>query len=510
MLLFKLFEEKRDDVIPIAGIIAPEKTSKLVVVRDHIQQLYDTRVHKIEINNGVFMTPYSADTDHALDMNVVKDGLMVSDDPEFNCYYQLKLNTTAAPNVRLFYVQDNRLLTRYKVEFWNATTPGWQETPDGSGPQTVRVRLHDEDVSRAAVMVVYDISGQENHQELVDGVLSLYTYNTDWTLSIQNNQLTITPAGSLSGTTTLYVKQNALNRIQVLMPYYQWHHDWYLLVRKGVIITENQIFITQNLPYGAPAALHARVPVTFINRSLIQVPIPDINTSITPTVYFNNVKQDDIVEDYASRFGIIRLKRSVPADVICQVDYEINTGNWLELRSVDFNPHRNHDSGKHFTRITDVGISFWLQPANMGYQILRSYSSEPGLAYYENSDGHTIIRGEWKQLATVKTIQQAQPDFVDIRQPGGGLKEEYRDSVDTTGYTDWGFYDGKPIDNISIVVRIPRSKYDEIYQSYRDQGFEELQAITKAQDYIRNVVERFAPVGVNIIYQDKNGDPLFS
>jgi len=506
MLLFKLFEERHKDVIPIAGILAPEKSSRLVITQNHIQSLYQPTIHELEKEGNYFVTPYLADSDYGINLSSIQNGLIVSDNPQYNCYYQLNNAATATPNIRLLYLKTNRPLTNFKVEYQNGTS--WQDIPNGTGAQTVRVKLLDEDAARDPIIIIYNTPTQMNHYELMNTPTPLF--QGDWSLSIQNNRLAISTSGLLASTTKLYVKQNALKRIQAIMPHYQWYQDWHILVRKGVLITETSIFDITGAPYSAPPTLQKNAPVTFISREIVQVPIPDIDISKTITVYFDGEVQDDIVNDYAPQFGIIRLKRPVPAGVDCRVDYEVVSTNWIELSSVDFNPHQGHSSGKRLTNITDVGVTFWIQPIHMGGNIMRSYTSEPGVAFFEKRDGFLSIRGGWEPLITAKIRKQPAPGFVDIRESGGGLKEDFKEKVEWLGCTDWGFYDGKPIDNISLVVRIPRSKYNEVYDRYRNQGFGETEAHLRTKSYIEEAVTKFAPVGVNIIYQDKDGNPLFS
>jgi hypothetical protein len=496
MLKFKLFEKDHPNCVPLAAVVAPPKVHSLATVDHHLKSSAKAAVHKVGAD---MVTPYRADSDVISDPNSLSDGFLVSDHPQYNVYYILKKKTYQEPNIRIVELYSGNAVSDFKVEYEN--NGSWLEIPDiAQSAQIIRIVLSDEVFAGGPLLVSYTLdSSRTNHQELVQEVEPLHSFQ----LTIENGYLKIIPQGALIGKTPLYIKANALQRIRVAFPNYQWYHDWHPLFYRGYWITEELLYnLKDSGGYNAPS-YYDRMPVSYLSRNIVALPIPDIDTTKPVEIYFDDEKQGNIVADMCPYHGILRLHRPIPSGARCYVSWSISRSNWRIASDVDYNPHRGHNNTNIFS-----GITYYLQPLP-GNALLRSHLS--GIAFYETFKGSVQLTDRYLPLATVKVRQQSLPQVADIRRQAElAINTDKLSNTETSGYTDIGYYDGIPVDNVALVVRIPRSAYDAVYAYYRDAGYSESEAHRQAETYIRQAAAPVLPAGVQVFFQDKEGNSLFN
>jgi len=511
MLTFKLFDRYSPEksVIPVAGILSPEKTSRTVGLTRDYQQLRHDETYQLSRVSDSWETPYPCSSPQ-LDLSLYAADINVSLDPVYNLQYQLKHTTADFPDIHVYGLLDNMTVSQVKVQFLNGSD--WQDTPADTDYQTVRVLLHDEDVFDKPVAISYSRRDAEvnsdNYEELVDNLTATVLPVTDYTVTLSGGKLVINvaAAGALESAGDIYVKENALNRIQAYIPTSNWYQEWYLLFRRGTFLGKDGIYSTREVTGYAPS-IYQQERVSLINARTTQTRYRDVvftqASDITVTV--NGVEQSDIIQAVDARFGIIRFKNNLPPGATVLLSYRITTANWIEVRGVDFNPHNGHviHKGNH-----NDGVIFWLSLLANSTMVY-SFDQESGLGFDIFNNSPTPLRPRWKPLVNARTLQQATPRVIDIRPHGGGLRPQLRERVGWESFTDFGFYDGKPIENIGLVVKLPYTVFSELTNRYRTQGHSLSQSRLKAKEYITQAIKQFTPVGVNVIIQDKNGNNYF-
>jgi len=500
-------------VIPIAGLLSSAKTSNMVQVSSQIHQLFDYTVFKI-LNwdeSDTAVTPFWLPENVSItDLQSLKNSIIVSTLRDYNIYYDLPIHTTAIPDIKLYNAETNRAILRFKVLFNNSGQ--WLETPAAGDDQEIRILLYDEDVASNPIIVKFSSisSGvlKNNVSHLLNTAnVAAYESSANWSLGRTGNYLTVIWPGI---SVPLYVKQNAFNRIRMVMPYREWYNEWFMLISRGYIAGTKSFYTTTLNGTNYPASIIKDDPARPVTGNIFKVSYPDINTAAAITIYFDGEEQTDLDVEISSRFGLIQLPKAVSASVKVTVDYRINHTNWIESNMVDFNPHANHSTGTIYNA-TAISVKYLLQPIELGGLLMFSISSNPGIAMPDGfgySSG-AVISSNWAIAAEVRTIEQDAIKYFDIRHSGGQLKESFRSKVGWTGFTDLGFFDGQPVENIAIIIRLPDAVYTDLYRRFYDQGLSAYEAKTATEKYITEAVSRFAPAGVNIILQNKSGQPYF-
>ncbi|MGD9697622.1 hypothetical protein [Acinetobacter sp.] len=514
-LSFKLYDRwtKQSESVPIAGLLAPEKTSARVSINDMLAPIYNKDLTLIKSVDSAYKTPFPFDG--TFDVTAIQDDIIVSTDPFFNICYELPATTFADNKFRVVYAGSGIELPRIKIQYkWPDQL--YYDKPASSETQTVRILFNDEDAVKDALIIYYTSVKNNaittNSKRLINQLEPIFKTGVDWLLNYDASdlKLNITAVSGQLVATTIYVKQNAFNRPCLFMPTYGWYNTWYPFIRRGSLVTASSILSTRyTMPTEKPSRLVKGARAQLITRTLIKVGYQDIDLTKPVTVRFDGVAQDTIISamtDVNARFGVITLNKPIPANTSCTVDFEINSDRWIEMVGVDFNPHYAHSSGKSIHTINSISVTYMLQSLSQGGELLYSTSDDPARAFYYINGVESSIRmnASWIKIASIHIAGQAKPQFSDIRKVGGGLDNAYKDEVSWKDFTDWGFYDGQPVDNVAIVVHIPYSVYLDVFGYYvKELGLSSDAAHERAEQYISDGVHRFAPSGVNIIIEYK-------
>lgn len=303
---------------------------------------------------------------------------------------------------------------------------------------------------------------------------------SNWYIKIGRGQFT----GTVSGSDRIYRNDSYYNQNFVTdsMPLIQIVND------KCTIVNNKQIKITHGPLYVDGGTYDITVTV-------------DGNTYTT-----NPVDTEDFSEivDYDSKTGIITLPKIVQDNSSVSATYYIwelyykYRGYINTLSSymhIDFNTNYGHytsyDSATGTLSDSNLLIhyapSFWINPHD-------SSGSPPSTDIYHNfnpnngiSVGTPYISDETIQLGMVSIISNVkEPDIMDGRNYGGGLKDDIIDDNESEQYWDIGFWEGRPYQSNGVAIcDINNSEYEK--------------------EFIKDIINEYRAVGTLVLLTGRTG-----
>ena len=290
---------------------------------------------------------------------------------------------------------------------------------------------------------------------------------------------------------TLTWQNNPINNIEVVIPSRRKTQAWNFQVKKASEIVGKTFASTVNLQGNRPLLVTNEVPsrvtpgVLKLSQKDVSVisggVIADLETDWTVGIHLtvNGKDKTNTILDVNEQSGYVLLKQPISKSSSILVSYAVDQTKWVEF-SLDLNPKIERktlrpdwmtfdvDDSNYglYIRKGTVTPTFFIGPsATMNRLYLYPGDLEDPTTATAN---YTVKRPSHISIATLAVQSLKSPAIVDIRKPGGGLKDTRRQETefDLKSHTDLGFYDGQPIQENVVVIKMPLEIYRSIYNRY--------------------------------------------
>lgn len=289
---------------------------------------------------------------------------------------------------------------------------------------------------------------------------------------------------------TLIWQNNPISNIEVVIPSRRKTQAWNFQIRKASEILGNTFVSTVNLLGSRPLIVTEEVPsritpgVLKLSQKDVSVKsdgiIADLATDWTVGIHLtiNGEDKTNTIIDVNEETGYVLLNQPVASSSSIIVNYAVDTTKWVEF-SLDLNPRIERkslrppwmtfdvDDSNYSLYISKgtVSPSFFIGPSA---RLNRLYPFQGDLEDPTTAAEYIIRRPNHISIATLGVQSTKSPAIIDVRKLGGGLKETLKreTNFDLKSHVSLGFYDGQPIQENIIIIKMPIEIYRSIYNRY--------------------------------------------
>jgi len=289
---------------------------------------------------------------------------------------------------------------------------------------------------------------------------------------------------------TLTWQNDPISNIDIVIPRRRKTQAWTFQIRKATEVLGDIFVSTINLVGSRPAVTTAEVPHR-ITPGVLKLSQKDLNVISSGVVAdlhddwtvgihltINGKDKTNTILDVNEKEGYILLKQPVSRSSSILVDYAVDTDNWVEV-NFDLNPRAERKTlrpGWMDFDVDDSDYSLYIQRNTVGPDFFIGPSARLNKIYPYPADiedpktaaDYITKRPSHISLGSISVRSVKKVSIVDIRRPGGGLKDKYKTdtSYDLKSHTSLGFYDGLPIQENVVVLKLPTEIYRSIYDRH--------------------------------------------
>lgn len=510
-LRFKLVSSIKDTpAVPVAAIAAPETNSSAVSVNPgDLDSLRTLNAETFEYNQSsidptnpdYYRVPFKSvlpPQAEAYSTSIKEDILLGPVNENMVWEVTTLAGTLIKANNHYLSVLDIRAnqLMPYKIQYSSdGSTWGTDETLD-----YIRLLFSAEDLIGSVPMVTFaDITS--------DGVITYHRLITptarftDFSIvesidsisrtkySLRFQRATYQSEFGITADTVTW-QNNPISNIEIVIPTKRKTQAWTFQVRKATEILGDIFVSTINMLGSRPAVVSQEVP-SHITPGVLQVSqkdlsvisgglIADLHDDWTTGIHLtiNGKDKTSSILDVNEAEGYILLKQPVSKSSTVLVDYAVDSAKWVDI-NFDLNPRAERKSLRpqwlNFD-VDDSNYTLYIQRNTVGPDFFIGPSARMNRLYPYPGDiedpktaaDFIVKRPTHISISTLSVRSIKRASVIDIRRPGGGLKDTYKSDTqyDLKSHTNLGFYDGRPIQENVVIYKLPYEVYRSVYDRY--------------------------------------------